>query len=159
MESPNGTRRIDLFSGENLHTLDEKSRLAVPARFRGYASWIDGRELWVVTKGIEACLYLFTAEAWQEMLQDKLAGLSMGNREHRIFQRKFIGPAVELAADKQGRILIPQVLCDYASITRDCVVVGVGRRIEIWDKDAYERDLRENGDLDAIGDTLSRLDL
>jgi MraZ protein len=148
-----------LFSGENMHTLDEKSRLAVPAKFRAHASVIDEKELWVVTKGFEACLALFTWESWQTMLQVRLAGLTMGNREHRIFMRNFVGPAVELAADRQGRICIPQPLREYAAISKDVVIVGVGKYIEIWDKAAYESDLRNNGDLGAIGETLARLDI
>jgi len=142
-----------------MHTLDEKSRLAVPAKFRAHASRADGRELWVVTKGFESCLILFTDESWQAVLRDKLAGLTMGNREHRIFVRNFVGPAVELAADKQGRICIPQPLREYAAITKDVVIVGVGKYIEIWDKAAYEHDLRSNGDLGAIGETLALLDI
>ena len=142
-----------------MHTLDEKSRLAVPAKFRAYASWIEAQEIWVVTKGFdEACLVLYTGESWQA-LQDKLAGLTMGNREHRIFMRNFVGPAVELTADKQGRICIPQPLREYAAISKDVVIVGVGKYIEIWDKDAYERDLKDNGSLGAIGETLARLDI
>jgi MraZ protein len=156
--APKGVQKAAFFSGENMHTLDEKSRLAVPAKFRAHASLLDGQELWIVTKGFEACLVLFTGESWQAM-QDKLAGLTMGNREHRIFVRNFVGPAVELAADKQGRICIPQPLREHAAITKDVVVVGVGKYIEIWDKDAYEHDLRKNGDLGAIGETLARLDI
>lgn len=152
-------QKIALFSGENVHTLDEKSRVAVPAKFRAFASWIDEKEIWVLTKGFERCLVLFTGESWQTMLQQKLAGLTMGNREHRIFIRNFVGPAVELQADKQGRIVIPQPLREYAGIVRDVVILGTGKYIELWDKEAYERDLSENGDLAAIGETLSRLDI
>ena len=158
METPKVGQKIALFSGENMHTLDEKSRVAVPAKFRAFASWIEDRETWVLTKGFEHCLVLFTGESWLSM-QQKLADLTMGNREHRIFMRNFVGPAVELVADKQGRIVIPQPLREYAGISRDVVILGTGKYIEIWDKVAYERDLDENGDLGAIGETLSRLDI
>lgn len=159
METPTGSHKIALFSGENMHTLDEKSRVAVPAKFRALASWIEDKEVWVATKGFERCLILFTGESWQTMLRDKLGGLTMGNREHRIFIRNFVGPAVELVADKQGRICLPQPLREYAGISKDVVILGAGKYIEVWDKDAYERDLAEHGDLGALGETLSRLDI
>lgn len=159
MEDSQSVARMPLFSGEHAPTLDEKGRFAIPSRFRSAATWVDGKETWVLTRGFEQCLVLFTGETWHRIMQEKLSGLSMGNRKHRIFLRHFVGPAVELQADKQGRIVIPQNLREYAGINRDLMVLGAGKYIEVWGSSQFAAEFAENGDLGPIEETLAELDI
>ena len=118
-----------MFRGESEHSLDEKNRLTVPQRLR-----VGLGELFYVTKGLDNCLFVFPQEEWEEF-ERKLCELplSSGRASHRFF---FSG-ASECSCDKQGRILIPASLRDYASITRDVVIVGVAGRVEIWAKEKW----------------------
>ncbi|MCK4907618.1 MAG: division/cell wall cluster transcriptional repressor MraZ [Spirochaetes bacterium] len=148
-----------MFFGEYFHSLDEKGRIAIPSKCRTYASFVDGREIWYLTRGFEKCLMLFTGAAWNKIMQDKISGLSMGVREHRIFIRNFVSPAVEVQADKQGRIILPQHLREYSGITKDATILGAGKYIEIWDRKSYDIEQEENGNIDMIGDKLAELGL
>lgn len=148
-----------MFFGEYFHTLDEKGRVAVPAKCRNQASFVDGRETWYITRGFEQCLMVFTAEAWQRMMEENLSSLSMGNKEHRVFIRNFVSPAVESQADKQGRILLPQHLRDYANIGRDVTLLGAGKYLEIWDREKFAKEQAENEDIEAIGEKLAEFGL
>ena len=118
--------------GEYNHTLDAKGRLIVPAKFRE----ILGEEF-VVTKGMDGCLFVFANSEW-EVFAEKLHDLPMINKEARQFTRFFLAGADSVQTDKMGRILIPSNLRDYAGITRDAVLVGVGSRVEIWSKERWE---------------------
>lgn len=121
-----------MFMGEYNHTLDAKGRLIVPAKFRE----ILGEEF-VVTKGMDGCLFVFANSEW-EVFAEKLHDLPMINKEARQFTRFFLAGADSVQTDKMGRILIPSNLRDYAGITRDAVLVGVGSRVEIWSKERWE---------------------
>lgn len=131
---------MPVFSGEDLHSLDEKGRVAIPARIRSFAETEDGREVWYATRGFEKCLLLFTGETWKHLLQDKLSGLSLGNKQHRAFIRNFISPAVMIQADKQGRVLLPQRLREYAGITDEVLVLGANKYIELWNPGLFEQE-------------------
>lgn len=139
--------------------MDDKGRVAIPSRCRSYATVIDEREVWYITRGFEKCLMLFTAEAWGTMMEENLSGLSMGKKDHRIFIRSFVSPAVEVQADKQGRILLPPHLREYAEIARDVVILGAGKYLEIWDQAAYRAEQEQYGNLDRIGEQLSEFGL
>lgn len=121
-----------MFMGEYNHTLDAKGRLIVPAKFRE----ILGEEF-VVTKGMDGCLFVFANSEW-EAFAEKLHDLPMINKEARQFTRFFLAGADSVQTDKTGRILIPSNLRDYAGITKDAVLVGVGSRVEIWSKERWE---------------------
>jgi MraZ protein len=121
-----------MFMGEYNHTLDAKGRLIVPSKFREVLG--DG---FVVTKGMDGCLFVFTNSEWQ-VFAEKLHSLPMIDKEARQFTRFFLAGAAEVEVDKQGRILIPAVLREFADITKDAVLVGVGGRIEIWSKERWE---------------------
>ena len=149
---------MPVFSGEDTHSLDDKGRVAVPARLRGYAATASGREVWFATRGFEKCLLLFTAETWKYLLQDKLSGLSLGNRQHRVFIRNFVSPAVEIQADKQGRIVLPQRLREYASITNEVLILGANKYIELWDPAALDEEQAESRmDSSELGGKLEEL--
>ena len=123
---------MHMFMGEYNHTIDAKGRLIIPAKFRE----VLGDEF-VVTKGMDGCLFVFDNSEWQ-VFAEKLRSLSMIDKEVRQFTRFFLAGAASVEVDKQGRILLPSVLRDFAGITKDTVLIGVGSRIEIWSKDRWE---------------------
>lgn len=121
-----------MFMGEYSHTIDAKGRLIIPSKFRE----VLGDEF-VVTKGMDGCLFVFAEAEWQ-VFEEKLRSLPMIDKEARQFTRFFLAGAASLEVDKQGRILLPAVLREFAEITKDAVLIGVGSRIEIWSKDRWE---------------------
>ena len=123
---------MHMFMGEYNHTIDAKGRLIIPAKFRE----VLGDEF-VVTKGMDGCLFVFDNSEWQ-VFAEKLRSLPMIDKEVRQFTRFFLAGAASVEVDKQGRILLPSVLRDFAGIIKDTVLIGVGRRIEIWSKDRWE---------------------
>ena len=125
-----------MFYGEYLHTIDRKGRLILPAKFRESAksNFIDK---FFITRGLDGCLFMFSEDEWRTQEQ-KFKSLSITKQQARTFNRLYFSGAVEVVADKQGRILIPQFLKDYAGIKREVMVVGVSNRIEIWAKDKWK---------------------
>ena len=114
-----------MFIGEYNHTIDAKGRLIIPSRFRE----VLGDEF-VVTKGMDGCLFVFDNPEWQAF-EEKLHKLPMIDKGARQFTRFFLAGAASVEVDKQGRILLPAVLREFAGITKDAVLVGVGSRVEI----------------------------
>ena len=123
---------MHMFMGEYNHTIDAKGRLIIPAKFREALG-----DEFVVTKGMDGCLFVFDNSEWQ-VFAEKLRSLPMIDKEVRQFTRFFLAGAASVEVDKQGRILLPSVLRDFAGITKDTVLIGVGSRIEIWSKDRWE---------------------
>ena len=123
---------MHMFMGEYNHTIDAKGRLIIPAKFRE----VLGDEF-VVTKGMDGCLFVFDNSEWQAFAE-KLRSLPMIDKEVRQFTRFFLAGAASVEVDKQGRILIPSVLREFADITKDAVLIVVGSRIEIWSTDRWE---------------------
>ena len=123
---------MHMFMGEYNHTIDAKGRLIIPSKFRE----VLGDEF-VVTKGMDGCLFVFDDPEWQAF-EEKLRALPMIDKEARQFTRFFLAGAASVEVDKQGRILLPAVLREFAGITKDAVLVGVGSRVEIWSKDRWE---------------------
>lgn len=121
-----------MFMGEYNHTIDAKGRLIIPSKFREALG-----DEFVVTKGMDGCLFVFDNTEWQAF-EEKLRSLPMMDKEARQFTRFFLAGAASVEVDKQGRILIPSVLREFADITKDAVLIGVGSRIEIWSKDRWE---------------------
>lgn len=121
-----------MFMGEFTHSIDAKGRVILPAKFR--------EELGihcVVTRGLEGCLSVYTAENWLS-LANSMKKLKASKENVRAFKRFLFGSAAEVEFDRQGRILIPAALREYAKLTKDVTVLGTGDKIEIWDKGAYE---------------------
>ncbi len=115
-----------MFLGEYQHSLDIKGRITMPARFReelGYA--------FVVTKGLDNCLFVYSQPEWKTV-EEKLKGLPFTQGDARAFARFFFSGACECESDRQGRILLPLSLREYARIEKDVVIIGVGSRVEIW---------------------------
>ncbi len=120
-----------MFLGEFAHTIDEKGRLTLPAKFRDGL----GRNI-VVTRGVDKCLFIFTMAEFQT-LADKIGELPMTQAQAREFSRHFFSGACDVEIDKQGRVLIPQNLREYAGLDGNAVVVGVNRRIEVWSEETW----------------------
>ena len=130
-----------MVSGGFNSTLDEKGRFTFPARLRdGFAG-----DALFITRGIDRCLWAFPPEYWQQFA-DRLKGASAMRKDVRLLQRHFLGWAVQLEFDRGGRLAIPQALREWAALKRDCVVMGLGERIEIWDGDMYRDYSGEAGD-------------
>ena len=121
-----------MFMGEYNHTIDTKGRLIIPSKFREVLG-----DDFVVTKGLDGCLFVYDNTEWSAF-EEKLKALPLMNKESRKFVRFFLAGAASVEVDKQGRILLPAVLRDFAGITKDAVLVGVGNRVEIWSKDRWE---------------------
>ena len=124
--------------GEYEHTIDEKNRLTLPAKLR--ESFADGV---VVTRGMDGCLYAYPRRDWQHVVESRLGSLDPLSSESRRLERYFFSGATEAELDRQGRIMIPASLAAYAELGRDVIVAGVRDRIEIWDRDAWRKQLRE----------------
>lgn len=121
-----------MFMGEYNHTIDAKGRLIIPSKFREALG-----DEFVVTKGMDGCLFVFDNAEWQAF-EEKLRSLPMIDKEARQFTRFFLAGAAGVEVDKQGRILLPAVLREFADITKDVVLIGVGSRIEMRSKDRWE---------------------
>jgi len=121
-----------MFIGEYQHSVDEKGRVAVPAKFR--ADLATGA---VVTKGLDSCLVLYTKKDWAE-LAEKVSQLPISQRDARAFARFTLGAAMEVEIDKQGRINLPNYLKEYAEIKKQAIVAGLYNRVEIWDEKKWK---------------------
>ncbi len=141
-----------MFMGEYNHTIDAKGRLIVPSKFREILG-----DVFVVTKGLDGCLFVYDNEEWK-LFEEKLRALPITNKEARQFVRFFLAGATEAEVDKQGRILIPNVLREFAGITKDVVLVGVGSRIEIWGRERFE-ETASFDDMDEIAEHMAELGL
>jgi len=125
-----------MFYGEYLHSIDRKGRLILPAKFREVAK-SHFIEKFFVTRGLDKCLFMFSEEEWRTQ-ESKFKAISFTKQQARTFNRLYFSGAVEVLPDRQGRILLPQYLEDFAEIKKDVVIVGVSNRIEIWAKDKWQ---------------------
>jgi len=117
-----------MFIGEYFHTIDAKGRMAIPSKMRGKLG--SGA---VVTRGLDACLWVFPKKEWEELAQ-KLASLPLSNASSRAFSRLMLAGAMEVAFDSQGRVLLPAYLREYAGLSKSTVIAGLYNRLEIWDE-------------------------
>ena len=139
-----------MFTGEYQHNVDLKGRLIIPSRFRDQL----GEKL-TVTRGLDGCLFVYDNSEW-ETFEKKLQTMLMGRKDSRNYARFFLAKASEVEVDKQGRILIPQKLREYAGLEKDVVMVGVGNRVEIWNKDTWE-DTINFDDMEEIAEKMADL--
>jgi len=139
----------EMFIGEYKHSIDEKGRLALPAKFRGKLS--DGV---VITKGLENALVIYTKDEWEKIASD-IAKMPYTQGNARAFSRMTLSGANDCKLDRQGRINIPQNLRDFAHLKANAVVVGVYSRIEVWDtKEWEEYQKRTEGEAEKIAEEL-----
>ncbi|WP_419961539.1 division/cell wall cluster transcriptional repressor MraZ [Psychrobacillus sp. BM2] len=121
-----------MFMGEYQHNVDAKGRLIIPSKFREHLE-----ESFVLTRGLDNCLFGYPMNEWRK-LEEKLKELPVTKKDARAFTRFFFSGATEVEIDKQGRINIPNNLRSYAKMDKECIILGVSNRLEIWAKDAWE---------------------
>lgn len=125
-----------MFYGEHEHTIDNKGRIIIPSRFRDALKEYDIQKLYV-TRGLDKCLFLFTENEWKSQ-ESKFRSMPFTRSESRKFNRLYFSGAIQIECDKQGRILVPKYLKDFAGIKRDIVLIGVSNRIEVWARESWQ---------------------
>ena len=141
-----------MFMGEYNHTIDAKGRLIVPAKFREILG-----DNFIVTKGLDGCLFVYPNDEWIRF-EEKLKSLPLTNKNASQFTRFFLAGAAACEVDKQGRILLPQVLREFASLEKDVVLVGVASRIEIWSRERWDESMNTyDGDMDEVAENMESL--
>lgn len=137
-----------MFMGEYNHTIDEKGRIIIPAKLR-----TELGDNFVITRGLDNCLAIYTSDGWKNIIEQYKQLPNIG--ETRSFLRFIISGATTLEFDKQGRINIPSTLIDFAGLTKDCSIIGVGEHLEIWNKDRWNEYLHaKEANITEIADTL-----
>lgn len=140
-----------MFMGQYEHTIDAKGRTIIPVKYRE-----DLGELFVVTRGLDGCLFLYPQNEWKSFVE-KLQQLA-SSQSTRKLQRQFLSKAMEVTLDKQGRILIPAILREAAALEKEVVFVGMMNRVEVWDKGRLaEQELQE--DEAMLEEALENLDI
>ena len=138
--------------GEYEHSLDAKGRLIMPAKLRA-----DIGETFIVTKGLDGCLFAFSQNEWLNF-ETKLKALPLSDKNARNFVRFFLSGATECEIDKQGRFLIPNNLRTYATLEKEIIIIGVGTRIEIWNREEWKKySSDENISADEIAENMTML--
>src|SRR3989338_3074314 len=141
-----------MFIGEYKHTLDDKGRIAIPAKFRDALA--NGA---VVTRGLDTSLFLFPKEEWDKLAQ-KLASLPLGQSNSRAFARLMLAGAMDVELDKQGRVVLPEYLRAYAGLDKNIVVAGLYTRLELWDEKKWEAYTKKvESDADRVAEQLGEL--
>ncbi|MCR1898012.1 division/cell wall cluster transcriptional repressor MraZ [Irregularibacter muris] len=141
-----------MFIGEYQHNIDNKGRMIIPSKFREGLG-----EHFVLTKGLDGCLFVYSIDEWK-ILEEKLRSLPLTSKDARAFVRFFFAGATECEFDKQGRIVIPGNLREYAGIVKEAIIIGVSNRLEVWSKEKW-LDYNDDEDLsyDAIAEKMSLL--
>ncbi len=138
--------------GEYEHSLDVKGRLIMPAKLRE-----DIGEKFIITKGLDGCLFGFSQNEWTNF-EEKLKTLPLTNKNARDFVRFFLSGATECEIDKQGRFLIASNLREYANMEKDVAIIGVGTRLEIWNREKWKQyNSDENISADEIAENMTML--
>lgn len=141
-----------MFMGEYNHTIDAKGRLIIPSKFRETLG-----DEFVVTKGLDGCLFVYDNKEWSAF-EEKLKSLPLTNKDARQFVRFFLAGATQAEVDKQGRILVPGNLREFAGLEKEVVLVGVASRVEIWSKSRWE-DAASYDDVEEIAEHMAELGL
>ena len=139
-----------MLMGEYEHTLDAKGRISMPAKLRK-----DMGDKFILTKGLDGCLFAFSQEEWLNF-EEKLKSLPLSDKNARNFVRYFLAGATECELDKQGRFLIPANLRISANLEKEAIIIGVGTRLEIWNKATW-KSKDEEISLDEIAENMTML--
>jgi MraZ protein len=145
----NGDNLKIMFIGEYFYSIDEKKRLAIPAKFRKELA-----KKAVITRGIDNCLVIYPLTEWQKLAK-KLESLPSSQADSRGFVRLMLSGAVDVSLDKLGRILIPENLKEYALLKKNVAIIGLSNRIEIWDAERWQEYKRKTETM--VGDIAERL--
>ena len=140
-----------MFTGEYNHTVDAKGRLIVPAKLRDQLG-----DEFMVTRGLDGCLFVYTLDEWHNM-EERFRDIPMTSKNARKFSRFLFAGAVNCEVDKQGRILLPPVLREYAGIQKDVVLAGVLSRIEIWDKNRWDENTYDEDEMDDVAEYMAEI--
>ncbi len=140
-----------MFMGQYEHSIDTKGRVIIPAKYREELG-----ENFVVTRGLDGCLFLYPQAEWQNFVE-KLQKLP-SNQNTRKMQRQFLSKAMEVVLDKQGRILVPSLLREIAALKKDIVFVGMMNRVEVWDKELLHQQEMQHDDED-LEETMDELEI
>ena len=139
----------NMFMGEYHHNIDDKGRLVIPNKYREELG-----ENFIVTRGIEKCLYIYSNSEWEKLVS-KLNTLPFTKKDARTFIRSFFSGATVCEFDKSGRINIASPLVSYADLTKECVIIGVNDRLEIWSLEKYNNFMNDNAEqLEDIAENL-----
>ena len=141
-----------MFTGSYEHIVDNKGRLIIPSKFREELG-----EKFIITFGLDGCLYIYPMEKWESFLE-QLYNLPSGKKSREL-QRYFLAAAVESEVDKQGRTLIPAMLRERANIDKNIVIVGMMGKIELWDKELWDKNNAEFGEIDEIAEQMAEFNL
>lgn len=153
MTHSGGKWGIQMLMGEYHHSIDEKGRLIIPAKFRSELG-----DKFIITRGLEKCLFVYSINEWDKIVK-KINTLPFTKKNVRAFERSFIGGATLNDFDKQGRISITSPLVHYANLNHDCVIIGVNERLEIWSKKDFEEYFKANEEsLSEIAENLFEMD-
>jgi MraZ protein len=150
-----GSCGMNLLTGEFNNTLDDKGRVSIPARLR---EKLPGAVLHI-TKGTKCCAWVFTTDVWEKKATQWMQNDAMSVKRKNDILHRFVGPKQDVEIDRAGRIMIPPPLRDFAKLSKECVIVGIGETIEIWDEEQYR--LYQNsidGDFDEVMETTSSID-
>lgn len=137
---------MELLTGEYRNTLDEKGRILFPTKLRNELFKDSEKNLLIITQAIDRCLWLYTLDEWKNISSKIMESASPFNAKNNLVLRHFIGPAQEVELDKSGRVSIPQSLRAYANLSKDCVLLGINRYIELWDACEYSKYLEKNAE-------------
>jgi MraZ protein len=141
-----------MFFGEYEHTIDDKNRLTLPARFRD--AFAEGV---VLTRGLDQCLDVWSRAHWDALVESRLAPLDPFSKEARDLKRFFFSAAANAELDKQGRVLVPPALTRHAQLGREVVVAGVHDHLEIWDRSAWNDTVTKvEGSADDVAERLAQ---
>ena len=138
-----------MFMGEYHHNIDDKARIVLPSKFREELG-----DTFIVTRGLEGCLFVYSKNEWGNIVS-KLKTLPFTKKDVRAFLRFFLSGATYCQTDKQGRVALPTPLVSYANLKKECVVIGVNDRLEIWSEDTFNSYFNEN--IDEISDIAEDL--
>ncbi len=139
-----------MFMGEDNHTIVAKGRLIIPSRFRELLG-----EEFVLTRGLDGCLSIYPMDEWVAF-EEKLRALPLTNKDARTFSRFFVAGATTCQLDKQGRILVPQTLRQFAGLDKDVVLTGNLNRIEVWSKEKWSENCNYD-DMDSIAESMQNI--
>ena len=139
-----------MFMGEYNNTIDAKGRLIIPSRFRELLG-----EEFVLTRGLDGCLSIYPMDEWAAF-EEKLRALPLTNKDARTFSRFFVAGATTCQLDKQGRILVPQTLRQFAGLEKDVVLTGNLNRIEVWSKETWSETCNYD-DMDSIAESMQNI--
>lgn len=127
-----------MLMGEFHHNIDDKARLVMPSKFREELG-----ESFVITRGLDGCLFVYSNVEWQKLVE-KLKNLPFTKKDARSFLRFFLSGATNCTLDKQGRMIIPTPLVSYANLNKECLVIGMNDRLEIWSREKFDIMFKEN---------------